>query len=322
MLQLVGGFLDAAHGVSSSEFGEFYSTMFQRLPVEVAGGDQVVRYVGYEEIASDTTSGYFLGVETDSIEAIPNGMVGWDLGEDELRICRVHPDGVRRERREKITWEWRCAAESSSPKAGRHSRWAGEFAARDLGKRYRLTANQYQIRGVDNADDDHVRLVPHDPEWASDYLDLEKSLRTLLDKSVFLDFQHFGSTSIPGIPAKPIIDVLVEISSMDVARQHLFAHFNKPEWEYWWYSEHITLVHRNRPMGARIHHLHIAPKAHEVWRGIVFRDYLMQHPRLAQEYAELKAALAGAHASDRERYTVEKTGFVQRVLALASGEAG
>ena len=147
-------------------------------------------------------------------------------------------------------------------------------------------------------------------------------LRNIVSPDIALRIEHYGSTAIPGIPAKPVIDILMEVPSFTEARRNLIPLFNKPECEYWWYDEHMVFIIRDRSTGLRTHHIHAAPKGHQVWQGLAFRDYLRTHPEDARRYATLKYKLAESHGNDREAYTDLKADFVNEIPFKASDHEG
>jgi GrpB-like predicted nucleotidyltransferase (UPF0157 family) len=138
-------------------------------------------------------------------------------------------------------------------------------------------------------------------------------LREQLDPDIALRLAHYGSTAIPGMPAKPIIDILVEIPSFSAGRQRALTVMNDPAWEFWLYSGHMVLFRREECMGRRTHHVHLAPAGHDLWKGLAFRDYLRAHPEDAARYAALKRELAQTYRDDRERYTRMKTQFIEEI---------
>jgi len=141
-------------------------------------------------------------------------------------------------------------------------------------------------------------------------------LQKLLGPEIALRIEHYGSTAIPGLPAKPIIDILVEIPSWEAARKRAIPAFNSPEIEYWC-SDHLRFYVRDKLTGLRTHHLHLAPAGHGIWEGLAFRDYLRAHPREAQSYVELKYQLAELHRTDRGAYTDAKEAFVREITERA-----
>jgi GrpB-like predicted nucleotidyltransferase (UPF0157 family) len=180
-----------------------------------------------------------------------------------------------------------------------------------------ISANAYVQPGAPEADGDEVALIDPDPTWSSQFQEMASWLRRRLGPEVAQRIEHYGSTAIPGMSAKPVIDILVEVPSFDVAKRHVVPALNDPQWEYWWYSDHMIFIRRERPMGPRTHHLHLAPRGHRLWEGLAFRDYLRVHPEAAARYAALKRELAQSYRDDREAYTQAKTAFVRQVTAEA-----
>lgn len=160
-----------------------------------------------------------------------------------------------------------------------------------------------------------VRLVPHDPRWAGLYREEAARLRAALG-DLLVDVQHYGSTSIPGIRAKPILDILAGVRRADDVLGRL------PELEALGYEHaHWAGVPGHHVFGKgkpRTHLLHVVEHGGPDWReNLFFRDQLRARPELAAEYDALKRRLAQAHAADRPRYTAAKTDFIQRIRRQA-----
>jgi ribosomal-protein-alanine N-acetyltransferase len=160
-----------------------------------------------------------------------------------------------------------------------------------------------------------VRLVPHTPRWAELYREEEARLRAALD-GVLVDVQHFGSTAVPGIHAKPILDVLLAVRRMDDVFERL------PQLEALGYEyvpgAGVPGHHVFGKAQPRTHLLHVVEHGGPSWReNLWFRDRLRAEPALAAEYDTLKAQLARAHPGDRARYTAEKSAFIQRIRQQA-----
>ena len=168
--------------------------------------------------------------------------------------------------------------------------------------------------------DDDVRLEPPDPTAGERFEAVASMVRDELGSYIARRIEHYGSTAIPGMPAKPIIDVLVEVESLSAAREAVLSAFDRPECECWFW-EHLLVIGRERPMGRRLWHLHLATADDPVWRGIAFRDRLRSHPDEAAEYAALKLRLAAEYPQDREMYTVAKEEFVEEILERADALA-
>jgi GrpB-like predicted nucleotidyltransferase (UPF0157 family) len=135
-----------------------------------------------------------------------------------------------------------------------------------------------------------------------------------------LDVQHVGSTSIPGVPAKPILDILVGVRDFDeanacvgpmVALGYLYRGENG-----------IARRHYFVKGDPRTHHVHMVEVQSEGWRATLrFRDLLRRNPPLAREYALAKERLALLHSRDRQAYQRGKDEIVERILATEAGES-
>ncbi len=129
--------------------------------------------------------------------------------------------------------------------------------------------------------------------------------------------EHIGSTAVPGLAAKPVVDIMAGVESLDASRPAipiLEAH------EYCYAPYRSDVMHWFcKPSPAfRTHHLHLVPVGSRRWiEQLAFRDYLRANPDAAMEYAALKWRLADAHRFDREAYTDAKAPFVERALKAA-----
>ncbi|MDQ3822571.1 MAG: GrpB family protein [Actinomycetota bacterium] len=161
-----------------------------------------------------------------------------------------------------------------------------------------------------------VVVSEYDDEWPRLFARIAEPVRRALG-DVAAAVEHVGSTAVPGLAAKPVIDVDVVVRSaadVPVAVERLRG-------LGYVYQGDKGIPGREafaRPRGAPRHHLYVvvagsAPHADH----LAFRDYLREHPDVAREYAALKRELANRHAGDREAYTDAKADFVARVLAAA-----
>lgn len=159
-----------------------------------------------------------------------------------------------------------------------------------------------------------VKLVPHNEAWRELFLAESKLLQEKLGvKSE--NIQHVGSTSIPGILAKPIIDIAIVVDSLDIAEQWVPA---LAEIGYWYKGLQPDMPDRRffakGPEEKRTIYLHIVNKK-EFTKLIKFRDILRSDQKLAQEYSDLKENLAAAHSDNRANYSNLKNNFIQNVLS-------
>lgn len=166
-----------------------------------------------------------------------------------------------------------------------------------------------------------VIIFEYDPRWSELFTQEAKNLRNLLGSKLLSRIEHIGSTAIVGMPAKPIIDMLVAIPSFELAQQAILPKLIDKEYGYLWRSDrppgHMMFVKGLPPHNPRTHHLHFAPEGHKLWERLHFRDYLRTHLVEADKYAQLKQELAAKFPKDREAYTNGKSDYVQKITALA-----
>ena len=165
-----------------------------------------------------------------------------------------------------------------------------------------------------DTDVDLIKLVSYNPSWP---VDAELAGRYIMDLcgDTINRVEHYGSTSIPGMPAKPVIDLLVEVKSLLKAITLLLPVISRTKnLELWWYGGHYVLIKRDEKTRIRTHHFHLATKQHRIWQGLKFRDLLRTNPDMAGAYADLKLKLAEEYYYDRERYTMEKSDFIRKIL--------
>jgi len=159
-----------------------------------------------------------------------------------------------------------------------------------------------------------VIIMPYDPRWVVEFQNAERELRLALG-SAALAVHHVGSTAVPGLCAKPVLDLLVSVPDLAASLQFV----SKLEAIDYEFRPHEDISDRHffrRRRGAkRTHHLSLAePTSHFHKATLAFRDALRQDPAKAREYAELKLMLARRFPGDREKYLEGKTAFVARVL--------
>jgi GrpB-like predicted nucleotidyltransferase (UPF0157 family) len=180
---------------------------------------------------------------------------------------------------------------------------------------------------VQRAVQEDVGIVPYDPRWPGLFRREAEHLRSCLPAALIRRIEHFGSTAVPGLAAKPIVDMLVQVTSLRAAQTEIAPRLKAQGYDYFWrpsfgedvppwYAFFIKRDHR----GIRTHHIHMVTgrrifQAH--WERLLFRDHLMAHPRIARAYERLKIELAAAHPNDRAGYTNGKTAFIQRIAAQA-----
>lgn len=171
---------------------------------------------------------------------------------------------------------------------------------------------------------DNVSLVPYDPAWPRMFADEKKHLLACLPSGLIRRIEHFGSTAIPGMAAKPIVDMLMEVSSLDETRVIIAPVLEAQGYDYFWRATHgaagppfYAWFIKRDAAGVRTHHIHMVERDFEHWDRLLFRDYLIEHPETAKEYENLKLALAREYPNGRIAYTVGKGEFVLKVTQVA-----
>ena len=169
---------------------------------------------------------------------------------------------------------------------------------------------------------DEIEIVDYDPRWAFLFNEEAARLRAVLDPSLIVGLEHFGSTAIPGLAAKPIIDILIAVRSLAAARATFVEVLQKLDYIYWADNprkDRMFFVQGMPPFGSRrSHHVHITEPTGELWHRLAFRDYLRAHPDEAATYERLKKRLAVEHQTDREAYTDAKSVYVESVMRKVS----
>ena len=163
---------------------------------------------------------------------------------------------------------------------------------------------------------EEVALSAHDPAWAQAF-ELERARLMALLPGVFLAIEHIGSTAVPGLVAKPVIDLMAAVESLhgvDALIDQLCENGYTTSHEF-----NATLADRKWLMrwrdGRRTHHLHIVVRGGAPWHDrLAFRDALRRDHPLADRYATLKIELAVRHQADREAYTEAKADFVREAV--------
>ncbi|MEM7112693.1 MAG: GrpB family protein [Chloroflexota bacterium] len=162
-----------------------------------------------------------------------------------------------------------------------------------------------------------VKLVPYDVGWQRLFMEEKVLLETAVNQHI-LTIQHVGSTAIPGMVAKPIIDIGIAVDNYEAAAACI-APIEQLGYRYRG-ENGIPRRHYFCKGKPRTHHIHINEIGSEAWANhILFRDYLIQYPEKAAEYASLKVDLAQKYRTERQRYSLGKDAFVAEVLRLAQG---
>jgi GrpB-like predicted nucleotidyltransferase (UPF0157 family) len=166
-----------------------------------------------------------------------------------------------------------------------------------------------------------VELLPHSPEWAERARAEGARLQAALAKAL-VAAHHIGSTSIPGIAAKPIVDLIPEVTSLealDAAKERVMA------LGFEWWGEYGIASRRYCTLtdasGKRTVQLHcFATGSPHIARHLAFRDYMRRHPDRAREYEAEKIRARDLHPTDSHAYTDTKSAWIAAVEAEALAE--
>ena len=157
-----------------------------------------------------------------------------------------------------------------------------------------------------------VTVAPPDPIWPAAFEAERTRIRKMLPEACHIE--HVGSTSVPGMPAKPILDLMLGVEdfwtavSRWIPRLESLGYIHFPDVSTEW----RTFFGHGEP---RMHHLHLVAYGGEEWRRLLrFRDCLRADPELRKAYAQEKLRLCALHEYDRAAYTAAKAPFIDGVL--------
>src|SRR5262245_32444688 len=173
---------------------------------------------------------------------------------------------------------------------------------------------------------EEIAIVPYDPRWPELFRREKDHLLSCLPHDLIRRIEHFGSTAVPELAAKPVVDMLVEVTDLQATQARIAPVLEQQGYDYFWRPTHgddgppfyAWFIKREWGTGVRTHHIHMV-ECHfvEHWDRLLFRDYLIEHPKVAKEYEALKLRLSSAHPKDRVAYTRGKTEFVVKLTVQA-----
>jgi len=159
-----------------------------------------------------------------------------------------------------------------------------------------------------------IIVEPYDPTWPAKFETEKRVLRAVLAPWLAGTIEHIGSTAVPGLPAKPVIDIMVAVRDLPSSQPAIEA---LQPFNYCYFPYKAELMHwfcKPTP-ASRTHHLHLVPFESQLWRErLAFRDCLRSDPATRDAYTQLKLKLAAQFRDDREAYTEAKTDFIRSVL--------
>ncbi|MHC4123946.1 MAG: GrpB family protein [Planctomycetota bacterium] len=171
---------------------------------------------------------------------------------------------------------------------------------------------------------EEVAITSYDPDWPGMFEQEKRHLLDCLPKGLIQRIEHFGSTAVPNLSAKPIVDILIEVTSLEETKKKIVPVLESQGYDYFWrptFGDDIPPFYawfiKRDSKGNRTHHIHMVESNFEHWDRLFFRDYLIEYPDVAKEYQDLKLRLANNHPKDRIAYTNGKTKFIVRITQMA-----
>lgn len=165
-----------------------------------------------------------------------------------------------------------------------------------------------------------IRIVSYNPNWKTLFEQETKLIIEVLDKNMIINAEHFGSTSVVGLAAKPTIDILIEVPNLSDETKYIITQRLETIGYGKMYDAEKKITFGKGYDEAydftQTYHLHIREKGNELQDEIYFRDYLRQNPDACKKYADLKYLLAEIHRFNREEYTQAKTEFITKITEL------
>lgn len=159
-----------------------------------------------------------------------------------------------------------------------------------------------------------IHIVTYDQTWPEKFEKEKELIQTTIGSYITGGIHHVGSTSIPELSAKPIIDIMVGVESLEKAKPCIEL-LTKIDYQYYPYKPDTMIWFCKPSPEHRTHHLYLIETTNPEFKArLAFRDYLRNHPQERKEYEELKTQLAEKFTNDREAYTQAKTEFVETIL--------
>ncbi|PEC22035.1 GrpB family protein [Bacillus cereus] len=164
--------------------------------------------------------------------------------------------------------------------------------------------------------DQQIVIKPYQKEWQEEYLKEKDKFCSLLGEEM-IAIEHIGSTSIEGLGAKPLIDMMIGVTDLQITEKWIKP-LSKIGYEYVPKETSNWRFFRKGEWRAGTHHLHVYIYNSDEWRNnLLFRDFLKKHEWARKEYGELKEMLATTYPFDRVSYTNAKAPFIQKMIMLA-----
>ena len=159
-----------------------------------------------------------------------------------------------------------------------------------------------------------VILHEYDSSWPVKFAAEKAYLISIVGDWNYGSIEHIGSTAVPNMVAKPIIDIMFGVKSLEESKPAINI-LQEHGYQYWPYKTEVMHWFCKPSDAFRTHHLHLVTFESPLWKErIQFRDILRSDKTVAARYASLKTELASLYKEDRETYTEKKWPFIQQVL--------
>lgn len=173
---------------------------------------------------------------------------------------------------------------------------------------------------IDRVIAESVEIAEYDPKWIKWFESEKNHLQDSLPPDLIIRIEHFGSTSVKGLVAKPIVDMVIEITDEEWGREIIPTVLEPLGYDCFWRPigdsdepPYFTWCIRRNGAGERTHHLHFVTEGVKD-AELRFRDILRGNPQVAAEYGKLKLSLSKQYVADRISYTKAKGDFIRKVL--------
>ncbi|MFN8771073.1 MAG: GrpB family protein [Neisseriaceae bacterium] len=164
-----------------------------------------------------------------------------------------------------------------------------------------------------------IEIEEHNPNWA-EMFKIERELILKNSQDYIEDIQHVGSTAVPGLAAKPTIDICIGVKSLEIADKYIISSLKLMGYDYLQFLEEgipqRRYLQKLDDTCKHLFHIHIVVKDGVLWNEYInFRDYLIKNPHIAREYEEHKLKLKELYSSNRNLYTEGKAEFINNIIS-------
>lgn len=170
-----------------------------------------------------------------------------------------------------------------------------------------------------------IEIVEYNENWVNLFEKEKEYLQAILKDLNINKIEHYGSTSVRNLCAKPIIDILIELPDTENIDKQIIDLTTANGYIFMQnMTDHIMVVKGYTEEGykGQAYHIHFAGKGNQLWDGIIFRDYIRKYKNVAEEYGILKIGLSEIFRYDREAYTEAKSEFIKTITKKAKLEIG